>query len=126
LLALFIILNFPGPISMNLGLPVLSAAMGFLNPAVSRIGSEPLSLTFVTGTLNKIGGHLALAARRERLPDAEGARDTHLRRALLEACIWTGFLTGAVLSGLAALRLGRLALVPACAVLIVVALVSRE
>ena len=115
LLALFIIFNFHSSLNANLGLVMLSLAMGLLNPAVSRIGSEPLSLTFVTGTLNKIGGHLALAARRERPADAEGAGDTHLRRALLEAYIWAGFLAGAVFSGLAASRLGRLALVPACA-----------
>ncbi len=126
LLALFIVLNFHSSLSMNIGLPILSSAMGLLNPTVSRIGTEPLSLTFVTGTLNKIGGHLALAARRERPADAEGARDTHLRRALLEACVWAAFLVGAVLSGLAASRLGRLALLPASVALIVVALVSRD
>ena len=130
LLALVIVLNFvfnfQGSLNANLGLLILSSAMGLLNPAVSRIGSEALSLTFVTGTLNKIGGHLALAARRERPADAEGAGDTHLRRALLEGYIWAGFLAGAVFSGLAASRLGRLALVPACVVLIVVALVNHD
>ena len=130
LLALVIVLNFvfnfQGSLNANLGLLILSSAMGLLNPAVPRIGKESLSLTFVTGTLNKIGGHLALAARRERPADAEGAGDTHLRRALLEAYIWAGFLAGAVLSGLAASRLGRFALVPACAALIVVALVNRD
>jgi len=130
LLALFVVLNFAlnfqRSLNANLGIAMLSLAMGLLNPAVTRIGTEPLSLTFVTGTLNKIGGHLALAARRERPSDAEGARDTHLRRALLEGCIWAGFLAGAVLSGLAVSRLGRLALVPACAALIVVALVSHD
>jgi uncharacterized membrane protein YoaK (UPF0700 family) len=126
LLALFVILNFHSSLNANLGIAILSSAMGLLNPAVSRIGTEPLSLTFVTGTLNKIGGHLALAARRERPADAEGARDTHLHRALLEGYIWAGFLVGAVLSGLAASPLGRLALVPACAVLVLIALVSRD
>jgi uncharacterized membrane protein YoaK (UPF0700 family) len=126
LLALCIALNSHGPLNVNLGLVMLSSAMGLLNPAVTRIGMEPLSLTFVTGTLNKIGGHLALAARRELPADAEGSGDTHLRRALLEGCVWMGFLAGAVLSGLAASRLGRFALVPACATLVVVALLSHE
>ncbi len=126
LLALFVVLNIHNSLNANLGLAMLSSAMGLLNPAVSRIGRESLSLTFVTGTLNKIGGHLALAARRERPADAEGAGDTHLYRALLEAYIWAGFLAGAVFSGLAASRLGRLALVPACVALIVVALVSGD
>jgi uncharacterized membrane protein YoaK (UPF0700 family) len=126
LLALFVVINFRSSLNANLGLVILSSAMGLLNPAVSRIGRESLSLTFVTGTLNKIGGHLALAARRERPKDAEGAGDTHLRRALLEAYIWAGFLAGAVSSGLAVSWLGRLALVPACAMLVVVALVSQD
>ena len=125
LLAIFIALNFEGSLNANMGIVMLSSAMGLLNPAVSRIGSEPLSLTFVTGTLNKIGGHLALAARGDTPKNTEGVGDTHLRRALLEASVWTGFLAGAVLSGLAVSRLGRLALVPACWALILVALVSR-
>jgi uncharacterized membrane protein YoaK (UPF0700 family) len=126
LLALFVISNFHSSLDANLGIAMLSSAMGLLNPAVSRTGTEPQSLTFVTGTLNKIGGHLALAARRERPSDAEGAGDTHLHRALLEGYIWAGFLAGAVLSGLAASWLGRLALVPACVTLVVVALVSHD
>lgn len=126
LLALFLVLNFRGSLNANVGLAMLSSAMGLLNPAVPRIGTEPLSLTFVTGTLNKIGGHLALAARRERPKDAESLRDTHLRRAILEGCVWSAFLAGAVLSGAAASRLGRVALAPACATLIVVALASGE
>jgi uncharacterized membrane protein YoaK (UPF0700 family) len=126
LLALFIVLNFHSSLTANLGIAILSSAMGLLNPTVSRIGTEPLSLTFVTGTLNKIGGHLALAARRERPADAEGADDTHLHRALLEAYIWAGFFAGAVFSGLAASRLGRLSLLPACAALVVVALVYHD
>jgi uncharacterized membrane protein YoaK (UPF0700 family) len=125
LLATFIALDFRSSLNANLGLVMLSSAMGLLNPAVSRIGTEPLSLTFVTGTLNKIGGHLALAARGERPQDAEGTGDTHLRRALLEAYVWMGFLAGAILSGLAAFRLGRFALVPACAALLVVAMLNR-
>jgi uncharacterized membrane protein YoaK (UPF0700 family) len=126
LLALFVVLGFHSSLNANLGIAILSLAMGLLNPAVSRIGTEPLSLTFVTGTLNKIGGHLALAARRERPADAQGAGDTHLRRALLEGYIWAGFLVGAVLSGLAGSWLGRLALIPACVALMVVALVSYD
>ena len=122
LLAIFVALN--SALHVNLGLFMLSLAMGLLNPAVSRIGSEPLSLTFVTGTLNKIGGHLALAVRGERPKDAEGDGDTHLHRAMLEACVWAGFLAGAVISGLAVSRLGRFALAPACIALISIACVS--
>jgi uncharacterized membrane protein YoaK (UPF0700 family) len=79
----------------------LSLAMGLLNSTLSRIGAEPVNLTFVTGTLNKIGRHLALAVRREPLADAEGPWDTHLRRAGLMASVWASFLTGAIVSGAA-------------------------
>jgi uncharacterized membrane protein YoaK (UPF0700 family) len=79
---------------------VLSIATGLLNPALSRVGSESVSITFVTGTLSRLGRHLALAARGIPLPDAEGSWDSHLRRACLDASVWTGFLIGAVLSGI--------------------------
>jgi uncharacterized membrane protein YoaK (UPF0700 family) len=80
---------------------LLSFTMGVMNTALARVGREPVNLTFVTGTLSQIGGHLALAARREPLGDSEGAGDTHLRRALILSLIWAGFLGGAILGGIA-------------------------
>jgi uncharacterized membrane protein YoaK (UPF0700 family) len=121
LLAGFMILSLRAPLNPNVAIPMLSLAMGMMNPALSHVGGEPVSLTFVTGTLNKISGHLALAARRMRPADAAGARDTHLSRALLEAAVWTGFLTGAILSGVAAPHFGALELVPASAALMALA-----
>jgi uncharacterized membrane protein YoaK (UPF0700 family) len=35
--------------------PPFSLAMGMLNPALSKVGAESVSLTFVTGTLNRVG-----------------------------------------------------------------------
>ena len=125
LVACFVVLNLRTPLNANLGIPILSLAMGLINPAVSRVGSEPVSLTFVTGTLNKIGNHLALAVRHAKPADAQGPGDTHFRRALLEASVWTGFLTGAVLSGVAANFVGVSALVPASIVLVAFALANR-
>jgi uncharacterized membrane protein YoaK (UPF0700 family) len=84
----------------------LGLAMGLMNSTLSRIGAEPVNLTFVTGTLNKIGLHLALAVRRAPLPDAQGEWDTHLRRAGLMASVWAGFLIGAIVSGTATLYFG--------------------
>jgi uncharacterized membrane protein YoaK (UPF0700 family) len=86
--------------------------MGAMNTALSpvgarsRIGAQSVSLTFVTGTLSRIGVHLALAVRRAPLPNNQGPWDTHLHRALLLAGIWAGFLTGAFLSGAATPRFG--------------------
>jgi uncharacterized membrane protein YoaK (UPF0700 family) len=79
---------------------VLSIAAGLLNPALSRVGRESVSLTFVTGTLSRVGGHLALAARGVALPDAEGSWDGHFYRACLDVSIWAGFLVGAILSAM--------------------------
>ena len=67
-----------------------------------------MSLTFVTGTLSRVGSHLALAARRAPLTDSQGPWDTHLRRALMLARVWAGFLAGALLSGAATPRYGAL------------------
>ncbi len=47
---------------------LLCLAMAMVNPALTKIGAEPVSLTFMTGTLNRIGGHLASAAGRKRCP----------------------------------------------------------
>jgi uncharacterized membrane protein YoaK (UPF0700 family) len=125
LIACFILLNLHTPLNANLGIPILSLAMGMMNPTVSRVGSEPVSLTFVTGTLNKIGNHLALGVRHAPLPDAQGVNDTHFRRALLEASVWAGFLAGAILSGVASHYVGVVALAPASIVLIAFALMNR-
>jgi uncharacterized membrane protein YoaK (UPF0700 family) len=125
LLAGFVILSLRAALNPNAGISILSLAMGMMNPAVSHIGGEPVSLTFVTGTLNKIGGHLALAVRHTRPADAEGAWDTHLRRALLEAGVWIGFLTGAILSGVVAPHFGALELIPASLALIAFASFSH-
>ena len=59
--------------------------MGVMNNALSRVGAQAVSLTFVTGSLSRVGSSLALALRRAPLRDAQGPWDTHLRRALLLA-----------------------------------------
>jgi uncharacterized membrane protein YoaK (UPF0700 family) len=122
LLALFVALNLHHPASQNLAIPILSLSMGLINPTVARIGAEPISVTFVTGTLNKIGSHLALATHRIPPTDAQSPQDTHLRRAILEATVWAAFFLGAILS--AALHLGVLQLLPASTLLILFAILS--
>jgi uncharacterized membrane protein YoaK (UPF0700 family) len=109
----------------NTAIPALSFAMGLINPAMTRVGSEPVSITFVTGTLNKIGAHLALAARRLQPSNAEAPSDTHLRRAALESSVWIAFFTGAILSGTpTAVHLGSLSLLPASTALLIFAFQS--
>ena len=98
-----------------------SFAMGMMNIALSRVGAQPVSLTFVTGALSRIGSSLALALRRAPLPDAQGPWDTHLRRAMLLGRIWAGFLAGALLSGATAPRYGAWVLAAPALVLAVLA-----
>jgi uncharacterized membrane protein YoaK (UPF0700 family) len=97
---------------------ILALAMGLMNTTFSHIGAEPVNLTFVTGTLTKVGHHLGLALRRAPLPDAEGPWDTHLRRAGLMARVWAGFLSGAILSGAASTYFGGWALLAPCLILL--------
>jgi uncharacterized membrane protein YoaK (UPF0700 family) len=101
---------------------ILSLAMGILNNTLSRVGSEVVSLTFVTGDLNRVGSHLALAVKRAPLQDALGPRDTHLRRARLLASVWAAFLTGAVLFGAARSYFGVWILLPPVLILLALAL----
>jgi uncharacterized membrane protein YoaK (UPF0700 family) len=104
---------------------LLSLAMGMMNSALSRVGAESVSLTFVTGTLSRIGGHLAAAVGRKPLPDRQGPGDSHLARARIDASIWSGFLVGAGLSGMAALHFRMWALLPPCVVMIALGLFSE-
>jgi Cupin len=60
------------PVNAPSQIAMLSVPMGMMNPALSKIGAESVSLTFVTGNLRRIGGHLASAAGRNPLPDAQG------------------------------------------------------
>ncbi|MEI9887130.1 MAG: YoaK family protein [Rhizomicrobium sp.] len=106
-----------------LSVAVLSFAMGAMNTSLPSVGKQAVNLTFVTGTLNRLGTHLALAARGAPLSDSDGAWDTHARRALWLAGIWAGFLLGAVLSGAVTALAGPWALLaPIGALLLLAAL----
>ena len=111
--------NIPSEIAM------LSLGMGMMNPALSKVGAESVSLTFVTGTLSRVGGHLAAAAGRKPLPDGRGPGNSHLACARIDASVWSGFLIGAGLSGMAGSRFRMLALLPPCLVMMVLGLFSE-
>ena len=98
--------------------------MGMMNPALSKIGAESVSLTLVTGILSRIGGLLASAVARNPLPDGQGPGDSHLSRARIDASLWSGFVVGASLSGIAISHFHIWALLPACVVMIALALFS--
>jgi uncharacterized membrane protein YoaK (UPF0700 family) len=103
----------------------ISFAMGIMNAALSRVGAQSVSLTFVTGTLSRVGSSLAEALRRAPLRDSQGPWDTHLRRALLLARVWAGFLVGALASGAATPRFGASVLLAPTLILAALATFAR-
>jgi uncharacterized membrane protein YoaK (UPF0700 family) len=114
-----------GSLSGGAAIAAISLAMGIMNSAFSHVGAQSVSLTFVTGTLSRVGSHLALAAKRAPLADAQGEWDTHLRRAMMLARLWAGFLAGALLSGAATPRLGAWVLLAPALVLAAMAAFDR-
>jgi uncharacterized membrane protein YoaK (UPF0700 family) len=121
-LALTIAVTHIDSFGAEIVIATLSLSMGLMNSTLSHVGAEPVSLTFVTGTLNKMARHLALAAKRATLADAQGPWDTHLRRAGLMASVWASFLAGAALSSAANSCFGALTLLPPLLVLLALAL----
>jgi uncharacterized membrane protein YoaK (UPF0700 family) len=105
---------------------LLSLAMGVMNTTITHVGGQSVSLGFVTGDLNNLGRHLALAARRVPFSDPQGSGDTHWRRAALLAGVWAAFLKGALLAGAAMALFGEWILLPPILVLLVLALSDRS
>lgn len=101
-----IVATMRASLSANLGIALLSIAMGIMNTTLSEVGGEAVALGYVSGTLNAMARHLAMACRRLPLADAQGAWDTHARRARLLAAVWVSFLAGAALSVAATDRFG--------------------
>ena len=124
LLAAVVGLEWNGPGNTVVEIALLCLAMGVVNPALTKIGVEPVSLTFVTGTWNRIGGHLAAAAGQVPLKDSNREGDSHLRRAGLDASVWFGFIGGAVLAGMLLPSVRAWALLPPCAVMVLLGLFS--
>ncbi len=104
----------------------LGFAMGVMNTSLSQIGNEAVGLTFVTGALNRIGTHAALAVRRTPLASPEYPGDSHARRAGRLGGLWLGFLLGAIAAGAATPRFGEWVLLPPLAVLAMLAAGARE
>src|SRR5205807_4186387 len=111
-------------IGTDAGIATLSFSMGILNTTLPRIGAESVSLTFITGDLNRIGSHLALAFKGVPLPDAQGPWDTQLHRAALLASLWGSFLIGALISAAMISHLGVWVLVLPFLILMALALFS--
>jgi uncharacterized membrane protein YoaK (UPF0700 family) len=108
-----------GSLNTRVGIATLTFAMGLMNTALSHVGAQSVNVAFVTGTLNAMAQHLALAVKRVPLSEAQGPCDTHGRRALLLMGIWVSFLTGAVLAAAAISRLGSWVLLPPVVILLI-------
>jgi uncharacterized membrane protein YoaK (UPF0700 family) len=105
---LAVIMAVTSSVSLNaeVGIAVITLAMGMMNTTLSQVGGEVVSLTFVTGNLARIARHLAMAILRAPVQGARGSWDTHLYRAFIVTRVWGGFLTGALLSGAATPHFG--------------------
>ena len=115
-----------GPAEVNAGIATISFSMGIMNTILPRIGAESVSLTFMTGDLNRIGSHVALAFKGVPLPDAQGPWDTQLHRAGLLASLWGSFLIGALISAAMISHLGVWVLVLPFLILVALALFSAS
>ena len=125
LLAVSMGLALLGWLGSAVRIATLSVAMGMMNTALSHVGAQSVSLTFVTGTLSRVGTHLALAIKRAPLQDAQGSWDTHGRRAFFLLGVWAGFLVGAMLGGAATSRFGAWVLLLPLVILLALTLLDR-
>jgi uncharacterized membrane protein YoaK (UPF0700 family) len=103
---------------------VLSTAMGIMNTTITHVGSQSVSLGFVTGNLNNLGQHLAMGINRAPVSQKQGSWDTHWLRAAVLAGIWTAFLLGAELGAAFAARLANWTLLLPALMLVVLALLD--
>lgn len=105
---------------------LLSVAMGVMNVTLTKVGAQAVSLGYVTGGLNNLAQHLALAARRAPVPQSQGPWDTHGRRVAVLAGVWAGFLVGALLGGVATPRYAAWALLLPFLILVALTLFDRH
>ena len=118
LLAVGMAAGYRGTLPGWFSIVILSLAMGLMNTTVTRVGEQSVSLGYVTGSLNNLAQHLALAVKRMPVPLAQGAWDTHGRRAALLAGVWIAFLIGALLAGTATARFAAGTLLPPIMILV--------
>jgi uncharacterized membrane protein YoaK (UPF0700 family) len=106
LLAAVLVISQAASLPSGVAIAALSLAMGTMNATTTHVGAQSLNIGFVTGTLSTMARHLAQAVMRAPLPGAQGPWDTHLSRARLMFTIWSAFIGGAFVSGMATPRYG--------------------
>jgi uncharacterized membrane protein YoaK (UPF0700 family) len=126
LLALTTIITQLGEVNRFVPIAVLSFAMGIMNTTINQIGAQLVNLTFVTGTLSRMAKHVALGIKRIPLQNPQGLWDTHWYRAAMLTRVWSMFLFGALLSGVATPHLaGWALLLPILILLILIIFTSH-
>jgi uncharacterized membrane protein YoaK (UPF0700 family) len=118
LLAVAMVAVHSSPPSGWFRIVTLSLSMGVMTTTVTHVGQQSVSLGYVTSALRNFAQHLALAIKRAPLADAQGSWDSHGRRAVLLAGLWTAFLGGALLAAAAAPHFAAWALAPPIIVLL--------
>src|ERR1700730_1817921 len=81
---------------------VLTATMGLLNPAIRRVDRVSVALTYVTGTLAKLGTAIGSKIINDGKNDGGDQSET----ILILASVWFAFFIGAISGGLAAAHYG--------------------
>lgn len=90
---------------------LLTATMGLLNPIVQRVDRVSIGLTYVTGTLAKLGS--AIGAK---VSNGKSSGKDQTESIFILTTVWLAFLIGAIGGGLAAASYGfRCIIVPAVA-----------
>ena len=112
---------WPGWLSVML----LSFAMGLTNTTVTSVGTQAVSLGFMTGDLNNLAKEVAEWLKGKPLDHAKGAWDTPFHRVRVLASLWTTFFMGAIVGVVVSSRVGvRMLLLPALT-LFALALIER-
>jgi uncharacterized membrane protein YoaK (UPF0700 family) len=88
--------------------------------------TDGYGLRLVTGALNKVGSHLALAARGTAPVGCRTRGDSHLWRAGVEGGLWLAFCAGAAFADFVTKRARGFELIPAVGILLFFGLLSRD
>jgi uncharacterized membrane protein YoaK (UPF0700 family) len=97
---------------------MLAATMGLLNSTAQRVEKVPIGLTYVTGTLVKLG--IAIGSQIINRSKSNGGDQSKV--IVILTSVWFAFFLGAVCGGLAAALYGLRCTIPPAIVLIVLGL----
>jgi uncharacterized membrane protein YoaK (UPF0700 family) len=97
---------------------VMTATMGLLNPAIQHVDRVSVALTYVTGTLAKLGTAIGSKIINDGKSDGGDQGET----ILVLASVWFAFFIGAISGGLAAVHYGLRCIIAPAIVLFVLVL----